>query len=58
MSAIEWLAFVENMIARSELTGGQGECYLNVRGDWWTLFWRTDDGVHPAAVSATHSSLS
>jgi hypothetical protein len=51
----EWLGYLENMLVRwNDLTGDHGKAFINaVAGGWWTLYWRTDDAVHPAIVAAT-----
>jgi hypothetical protein len=51
LSPLEWLAFLENILRRNDVLGGHGSIMVRA-GGWWSLHWRTDDGVHPAVVSA------
>lgn len=48
----EWLAFLENILVNGGAHGGEGEIFVPVGVDWWTLHWRCDDAVHPAIVAA------
>jgi hypothetical protein len=55
LSPMAWLAFLENMLTRNEVRGNEGEIFVRAE-DWWSLFWRADDGDHPCVVSASQSS--
>ncbi len=51
LTAEEWLAFLENMLAGTSAQGGEGEIFVRVGAGWWTLCWRCDDAIHPAVVA-------
>ncbi len=55
LSPTAWLAFLENTLTRNEVSGDQGELFVRA-DDWWSLFWRADDGEHPCVVAASRSS--
>jgi hypothetical protein len=52
LSDLEWLAYLENVLTSADPSGDRGEIFVHIGDGWWTLHWRTDDGVHPAVVSA------
>ncbi len=49
-SFFEWLAHCEYVLKHVEVNGGEGEVMTKARGKWWQLYWRRDDGIHPALV--------
>jgi hypothetical protein len=55
LSSLEWLAFLENVLVHGGTSGGQGETFVQIGSEWWILYYRSDDGVHPAVVAATPS---
>jgi hypothetical protein len=52
-SAFEWLSYLEWVLTLSDRFGDCGEIAARFGDDWWRLFWRAEDGEHPAVVSAT-----
>lgn len=52
LTADEWLAFLENILVHGGTYGGEGEIFVHVGAYWWTLYWRSDDAIHPAIVAA------
>ncbi len=57
LSAFEWLSYLESVLTSHERYDDRGEIAVRIGdSDWWALYWRADDGDHPAVVAVTHIS--
>jgi hypothetical protein len=49
----DWLAFCESILRKGDNgVAGSGEIFSRIGQKWYGLYWRRDDGVTPALVSA------